>query len=89
MGQQEQKVTKCGLREAPVSRKPLIAPALINAIDNIGVLANTLREICAASLEPLVWVVNENKPAKPKHYLTCDEETNVLAGVPGSAINGT
>lgn len=65
------------LREVPVSLKPLIAPALISATDNIGVLANTSREIWAVSLKPPVLVVNENKLARPKHYLRCDEETNV------------
>lgn len=61
------------LREAPVSLKPLIAPALISATDNIGVLANTLRDVWAVSLE-LPDVVNENKPGKLKHYLTCDKK---------------
>ena len=54
------------LRGAPASLKPLILPAVTNAMGNVGTLEDTLREMEAVISGLSVQVVNKGKPAKPE-----------------------
>uniref|UniRef100_A0A8B9Z4H2 Uncharacterized protein n=1 Tax=Buteo japonicus TaxID=224669 RepID=A0A8B9Z4H2_9AVES len=80
------------LRGAPAPLKPLIMPAVTNAMGKVGALADTLREIGAVISGPSVWVENKGQLAKQKgvtSQVTRKQMWNdlVQASIPRSEID--